>query len=162
MHSARLFPETWKPPVRATLIYIIQEEEVLLIKKKRGHGAGKINAPGGKVTSTESLLACAVRECEEEVGITAQNPRSRGILRFQDLENSFALQGEIFVATDFIGTPLETEEAVPFWCSKKAIPYGLMWEDDRYWLPHILGGKSVVGDFFFRNDRLVSWGLDIE
>ena len=161
MHSAHLFPTDWKPPVIATLIYIIRDEEVLLIKKKRGHGAGKVNAPGGKVSESESLITCAVRECEEEVGITALNPQSRGLLRFQDLVNGFALQGAVFLATDFSGTPKESLEATPFWCLKSAIPYDLMWEDDRYWLPYVLSGKSIVGDFYFRDDHLVSWGIEI-
>lgn len=142
-------------------MYVVRKDEVLLIKKKRGHGAGKVNAPGGKVVHGESVTACAVRECEEEVGITAHNPCSRGTVRFQDLVNGFALQGQVFVATEFSGSPFETQEAKPFWCSLNAIPYGLMWEDDRYWLPHVLGGKSVAGDFYFRNDRLVSWGIEI-
>lgn len=161
MHSAHLFPEDWKPPVIATLIYIMREEEVLLIKKKRGHGTGKVNAPGGKVIPSESVLACAIRECKEEVGVTAHNPLSRGTLRFQDLVNGFALQGVVFVSTEFSGSPMETAEAIPFWCSKSAIPYNLMWEDDRYWLPHVIGGKCITGDFYFRNDQLVSWGLEI-
>lgn len=160
-HSGRLFLEDWNPPVVATLIYVIRDEEVLLIEKKRGHGAGKVNAPGGKVTESESLLACAVRECEEEVGIIAHNPQNRGLLRFQDLVNGFALQGVVFVATEFSGILKETKEATPFWCLQSAIPYGLMWEDDRYWLPHVLGGKEIAGDFYFRNDQLVSWGLEI-
>lgn len=161
MNSARLFPTDWHPPVVATLLYVVRKDEVLLIKKKRGHGAGKVNAPGGKVVHGESVTACAIRECEEEVGITAHNPRSRGTVRFQDLVNGFALQGQVFVATEFSGSPCETQEAKPFWCMLNAIPYGLMWEDDRYWLPHVLGGKSVAGDFYFRNDRLVSWGIEI-
>ena len=161
MNSARFFPEDWIPPIFATLIYIIRKEEVLLIEKKRGHGAGKVNAPGGKVAKGESTLACAVRECEEEVGISAHNPQTRGILRFQDLVNGFALEGHVFVATEFSGDPIETIEATPFWCSRTAIPYDRMWEDDRFWLPHVLGGKCIAGDFYFRNDRLVSLGLEI-
>ena len=160
-NSGRLFPEDWKPPVIATLIYVMRDEEVLLIEKKRGHGAGKVNAPGGKVTSSESLPACAVRECEEEVGIIAHNPQHRGLLRFQDLVNGFALQGAVFVATEFSGSLKETVEATPFWCLKSAVPYELMWEDDQYWLPHVLGGKQIAGDFYFRDDQLVSWGLEI-
>lgn len=161
LHSGRLFPEDWKPPVIATLLYVIRDHEVLLIEKKRGHGAGKVNAPGGKVAQSESLLACAIRECEEEVGIIAHNPQNSGLLRLQDLVNGFALQGSVFVATEFSGTLKATQEAAPFWCSMNAMPYELMWEDDRYWLPYVLQGKQVVGDFYFRNDQLVSWSLEI-
>ena len=37
-----------------------------------------------------------------------------------------------------------------------AIPYGEMWEDDRIWLPEILAGRPVRGDFLFESGRLLS------
>jgi len=40
--------ENWKPVERATLMFVIRDEQVLLIHKKRGFGKGKINGPGGK------------------------------------------------------------------------------------------------------------------
>jgi 8-oxo-dGTP diphosphatase len=54
---------TWQPGVRATLMFIIDEmkREVLLIRKKRGLGAGKINGPGGKMDPGETSVQCAVR-----------------------------------------------------------------------------------------------------
>ena len=33
-----------------------------------------------------------------------------------------------------------------------AIPYREMWQDDRVWLPLLLDGKSLVGDFYFTED----------
>ncbi|NBV86555.1 MAG: NUDIX hydrolase, partial [Verrucomicrobia bacterium] len=36
----------WLPSERANLCFIIKDRRVLLIRKKRGLGAGKINAPG--------------------------------------------------------------------------------------------------------------------
>ena len=39
--------DTWQPEEVATLMFIIQGDSVLLIRKKRGLGAGKINGPGG-------------------------------------------------------------------------------------------------------------------
>ncbi len=46
----------WEPGLRATLMFIVDEarEEVLLIRKKRGLGAGKINGPGGKIDPGET------------------------------------------------------------------------------------------------------------
>ena len=68
--------KSWQPGVRATLMFIIDEakREVLLIRKKRGLGAGKINGPGGKIDPGETSLECAVRETQEELGVTALNP----------------------------------------------------------------------------------------
>ena len=41
--------ESWEPEQVATLLFVIKDTEVLLIHKKRGLGAGKINGPGGKL-----------------------------------------------------------------------------------------------------------------
>ena len=44
----------------ATLLFVCQGDEVLLMEKKRGHGAGLINGPGGKLEAggvTPSLRA---------------------------------------------------------------------------------------------------------
>ena len=65
---------TWTPTDYATLTFILREGQVLLIRKKRGLGAGKINGPGGKLEKNESLAECAVREVQEEVG---ECPRAR-------------------------------------------------------------------------------------
>ena len=35
-----------------------------------GLGAGKINAPGGKLEAGETALAAAIRETQEEIGVT--------------------------------------------------------------------------------------------
>ena len=58
---------------QATLCYLLKDDEVLLIRKKRGIGAGKINGPGGKVDPGETPLEAAVRETREEVGVTPLN-----------------------------------------------------------------------------------------
>jgi len=56
---------TWTPVDTATLLFVVRHTEVLLIRKKRGLGAGKINGPGGRLEKGESLAECAVRETEE-------------------------------------------------------------------------------------------------
>jgi 8-oxo-dGTP diphosphatase len=61
---------SWIPRERANLCFILRHGRVLLIRKKRGLGAGKINGPGGKIEAGESALASAIRETQEEVGVT--------------------------------------------------------------------------------------------
>ena len=40
--------QAWQPELVGTLLFVVDQQRVLLIEKKTGHGMGKINAPGGK------------------------------------------------------------------------------------------------------------------
>ncbi len=160
--EVQLFPADWTPSQTATLVYVLHEGSVLLIHKLRGHGAGKINAPGGRVEHSESVEDCAIRELFEEVGIRARSPVLAASLRFRDLENGFSMHGCVFVVEEFDGSPVRTAEADPFWCTVDQIPYDQMWEDDRFWLPHVLAGSRVNGDLVFANDKLKEWYLTVE
>ena len=42
------WPAQWTPDILATLMFVVQKGRILLIRKKRGIGAGKVNGPGGK------------------------------------------------------------------------------------------------------------------
>ena len=134
-------------PRLVTLLFLVEEGHVLLIHKKRGIGAGKINAPGGKADPGESALAAAVRETEEEVGLTPLDPQERGELWFRFLADGSVLQCIVFLARAHAGGPArETEEAVPEWFPLDALPYDLMWDDDRHWVPLLLAGKRFRGE----------------
>lgn len=156
-----IIPPDWVPEDRATLVYVLRGPSVLLIKKLRGHGCGKVNAPGGKLEPGESVRACAVRELQEEVGIRARDVQYCATLKFLDEETGFSLEGIVFLVSQFEGTPQGTKEADPFWCLRNSLPYEQMWEDDRYWLPHVLEGRRVSGEFVFANDQLREWFVDI-
>lgn len=127
---------------QATLMFLCDREQVLLIRKRRGHGAGLINAPGGKLEPGETPLACAVRETCEEVGLDVDpgQVRELGELRFLDLDGS-RIRGWVFRADGVDGAPVTTAEAIPFWAPMAAIPYASMWPGDRFWLPWVLAGR---------------------
>ena len=65
----------WEPQDLATILFVRRDAErpdggdILLIRKKRGLGAGKINGPGGRVDPGETVTACALREVREELRI---------------------------------------------------------------------------------------------
>ncbi|MCB1684681.1 MAG: 8-oxo-dGTP diphosphatase [Pseudomonadales bacterium] len=144
----------WQPDFVGTLAFIVSGDSVLLIRKKRGHGAGKLNGPGGKVEAGETPLAGVIRETEEEVGVRLIRPELLGRFRFVDLRASQWL-GFAFLARTWEGTPVETDEARPHWFDKRRLPFDEMWEDDRYWLPRLLNGESLTGDFLFDDGRLL-------
>ena len=51
---------------------------------------------------------------------------------------------------------------LPAWFAESAVPFELMWQDDKHWWPHFLAGKLVRGRFFFQDtDKLVSYELDV-
>ena len=135
-------------------MFVIRDGKVLLIRKKRGLGAGKINGPGGRLEKNETPEECAIRETNEELLINPLNIRAAGELFFH-AEDMPCIHGHVFVATNFDGTPTETDEAIPIWFALADIPYNEMWEDDKYWLREVLEGGSVRGYFTFVDEHLL-------
>ena len=65
--------ESWQAKDPATLVFVFEEDRVLLIDKKRGLGKGKVNGPGGRVDPGETPEQAAIRECREELHIEVSN-----------------------------------------------------------------------------------------
>ena len=151
---------TWIPREVAALCFIRDGGRLLLIRKKRGLGAGKINAPGGRLEPGETALDAAVRETVEEVGVTPRNLEKRGELHFQFLDG-YSLFCTVFVANGCDGTPVETDEADPFWCPLDALPFDEMWADDILWLPLALDGKNFAAYFEFDNETMLSHRVEL-
>ncbi len=148
----------WQPDLVGTLLFLRCDDRVLLIRKKRGHGAGKINGPGGKLHPGETPVVCAARETLEETGVEVIDPELSAVMRFVDLEGDQWL-GYIFVGRCYRGHLRETPEALPQWFPVSGIPFDEMWEDDRFWLPRVLEGEVLAGDFLFRAGRLLAHRL---
>lgn len=151
--------KTWKPGERATLLFVICDGRILLIRKKRGLGAGKINGPGGRLEDGETPEQAALRETHEELGIHAHKPVERGILRFQFLDG-YSLECTVFVSPGCDGEAVETDEAAPLWTPLDAIPYDEMWADDRHWLPGMLAGGNFNARFTFDGERMLEHHIE--
>ncbi|MGD2108476.1 MAG: 8-oxo-dGTP diphosphatase [Phycisphaerae bacterium] len=126
----------------------------MLIRKKRGLGAGKINGPGGRVDPGETPREAAIREVQEELHVLPVDVTEIGELRFQ-FADGLSLLVHVFLAPDCVGDPQETDEAVPLWTPVEAIPYDEMWADDRRWFPLMLSGAPFRGWFVFDGDRML-------
>lgn len=149
----------WKAKDPATLLFVIRDGQVLLIRKKRGLGAGKINGPGGKVDAGETPLECAIRECQEELHITPIDPQYGGQHLFQ-FTDGYSIHVWVYRCETFEGTPTETDEAEPLWFALDEVPYDQMWEDDRIWLPLLIAGKRFVGRYVFDDDRMLDHRIE--
>lgn len=151
---------TWVPGMRATLLFIFEGDRVLLIRKKRGMGAGKINGPGGKMEPGETPEQCAIRETQEELGVTGLEVSEAGLLRFQ-FTGGPGLLCHVFRAEGLEGEPVETDEAVPLWTAVGDVPFDEMWADDRLWFHHLVAGTPFVGSFEFDGDTMLSAAVEL-
>jgi 8-oxo-dGTP diphosphatase len=141
------------------LLFVVERGRILLIEKKRGLGAGKVNGPGGRLEPGESPHDAAVRELREELGVGAQGVVEHGELSFQFVDG-YALHCHVFRAEAVVGEPIETEEAAPLWTPLDAIPFHRMWADDALWLPLLLAGKRFRGRFVFDGDAMLEHELE--
>lgn len=151
---------TWEPRDPATLLFVIRSGRILLMRKKRGLGAGKINGPGGRLEPGETPLEAALRETEEELVIRPTGVRHVGDNSFQFVDG-YSIHVHVFTAEDFAGEPTETDEAFPLWFPLDAIPYDEMWADDRLWVPHMLAGRSFNGRYVFDGDAMLDHRVEL-
>ncbi len=149
------FDESCTPHMKtATLVFLVKQDQVLLGMKKRGFGLGRWNGFGGKIEQNETIEQAAIRELEEETGVTASSLEKRGEITF-----AFPSKPEwnqivhLFVVTKWTGEPVESEEMLPRWFSHNSLPFDVMWPADPLWLPHILAGKFVTARFVREEDQ---------
>jgi 8-oxo-dGTP diphosphatase len=152
--------ERWSARDLATLVFGVRDERLLLIHKKRGLGAGKINAPGGRLEDGETPRECAVREVIEEVGVRPLELEWVGENRFQFVDG-YSIHVYVFVASGCEGEPVETDEAIPLWADVAEIPFERMWEDDRLWVPLVLERRRFSGRYLFDGDAMLGYSLEV-
>ncbi len=144
---------------RRTLLFLVKDGQILLALKKRGFGVGLLNGVGGKIDSGETIEQAMIRECQEEIGVTPTKYRKVAELDFKggSTPEGWNMYGYVYIASAWQSEPCETEEMAPKWYSTSDIPYEKMWQDDKYWLPIVLTGKTLHGEFTFdEKDNLTS------
>ncbi|MDP3948717.1 MAG: 8-oxo-dGTP diphosphatase [bacterium] len=137
-----------------TLCFLVKENKVLLAMKKRGFGAGKWNGVGGKVSEGEDIKNATVREANEEIGVSINRAdlKGYGSIKFSfDGKPDWNQEVHFFVTEKWEGEPVESEEMKPQWYEKDKLPFNEMWLDDPHWMPKVLAGKKVEGEFLFDN-----------
>lgn len=61
-----------KPPMSVVLAVLVNDNKVLLIKREKSYYKGLWSLPGGKIEKEEHISNAAIREIEEETGITSE------------------------------------------------------------------------------------------
>lgn len=150
--------EHWQATDEATLLFVLESDRVLLMHKKRGLGAGKINAPGGRLEPGETAEQGAIREVQEELRVTPTGLSKHGELSFQ-FTAGYSIFVHVFLADGYLGIPEETSEARPLWTPLNAIPYERMWADDSLWVPLLLARRCFSGRFLFNDEQMLDHQL---
>jgi hypothetical protein len=66
----------------------------------------------------------------------------------------------VFFVEEWEGNLNESEEMKPQWFEMDNIPYEQMWSDDIHWLPRVLKGEKINGEFTFNEkDELTESNL---
>jgi 8-oxo-dGTP diphosphatase len=127
------------------------DDELLMIRKRRGLGADLYNGPGGKVEPGETPRESAIRETKEETDVVVEDVEKRGEFDFY-FGDEHVFCCHVYVGYDVHGEPEDTPEAFPEWRTRADVPYEEMWEDDEIWLPQVLDGERIRGVFYFDAD----------
>ena len=151
--------DEWEAEEKCVLAYVVKDDKVLLIDKKKGMGTGLVNGPGGHIELEETAIEAAYREFTEETGLTTKDLKYRGTLRFQ-FKDGISMIGYVYFGSEAEGTLKSSEETTPFWCDMDKIPYDKMWEDDPMWLPRAFEGEQFDGYFIFDGEKMLSSSLE--
>ena len=144
-----------------TLVFLFQENKILLAMKRRRFGVGKWNGYGGKMNEGEKPIDAIVREVKEEsnLDIPKEAFKELGYIDFYfDDKEEWNQSVIIYRVDDFVGEPEETEEMMPKWFDLDKIPYHEMWKGDDVWLPKVVNNEKVGGEIHFSEsgEKLVS------
>jgi 8-oxo-dGTP pyrophosphatase MutT (NUDIX family) len=140
---------------QTTLCLLVREDEILLAMKKRGFGKDKWNGYGGKPHEGEDLVAAAVRETQEEIGVAIdpEDLQHLGRMEFYFEHNpDWNQEVNVYKARKWTGEPVETEEMRPQWFPVSEIPFDQMWLEDKYWMAKFLADQKFEGEFYYNKD----------
>lgn len=147
---------------KAVVCYFVKGDKILLgLRKKVSLGLGEnlISGIGGKVGDIEGLEnetfeEALHREVMEEVGVKIKKFQQVGEITFlfpnKPKWNQFVIA---YIVSDWEGDFVETESIKPIEFNINEIPYSKMWADNKYWLPTVLDGKSIIAKFLYDEEN---------
>lgn len=149
--------------LQTTLCYLEQDGCYLMlhrIKKKKDVNHDKWIGVGGKFEPGETALACALREVQEETGLTMQNPQYRGIVDFYCAPWP-AERMHLYTCTEFTGTMTDCNEGTLEWVPKEAVQDLPIWPGDKLFFKLLAEGAPFFHlELTYDGDTLTRTLLD--
>jgi 8-oxo-dGTP diphosphatase len=139
-YAQRTLMEKERTLKRATVVYLVKGDSVLLGRKKKHIGRDRLNGPGGGLEGGESPEEAAIRELREEIGIVAEPSdlaKIAEIVFVNTMEDGaeFPCTVHFYVVRTWAGEPCETEEMGDLkWFPLNRLPLDQMMPGDRFWL----------------------------
>lgn len=157
-------------PILATLGYVLSPDgrQVLLVHRNRrpeDPHYGKYNGLGGKLHSSEDVVACLRREIWEEAGLECDEVVLRGTISWP----GFGKQGEdwfgfLFRIDRWSGQPRhDNAEGTLQWVNLERLLELPLWEGDRHFLPLLFERtqRQFHGVMPYRDGRPLSWSYTL-
>jgi 8-oxo-dGTP diphosphatase len=142
----------------ATLCYVQKDGKTLMLhrtKKPNDIHEGKWNGLGGKLYLGETPEECVIREVKEESGLQIRRPSFRGILTFPAFKEEEDWYVYVFVAEDFSGEQIESDEGRLEWVATDQVPRLALWEGDPIFMKALERGEFFSGKFCYQDGKLI-------
>ena len=141
-------------PKLVTLIYCVKDDQVLLAKRKKAPYIGYWVAPGGKIEPGESPHEGAVRELQEETGLSTDSAELRAVVSETSPNDDWQWLMFIYRVTNPMGEVVSDErEGELRWFDVAAINDIKMPDADRQFVPYILSPDPGIAEFRFHYDQ---------
>ena len=147
----------------ATLCYLKNNDKTLMLFRNKKPGdthKGKWNGLGGKVEPGETPEQCAIREVQEESGLTTINLKLHGVITFPMFDGMDDWYVFVFTITEFEGEMIESPEGELAWIPDEKLLELNLWDGDRIFLPWLKQDKFFSAKFVYVAKELIDWSVN--
>ncbi len=130
------------------------------VKKENDMHEGKYNGLGGKFEPGESPEQCAIREVEEESGLTMIEPVMRGFITFPNFDGTNDWYVFIFTADKSEGEMIVSNEGNLEWIDNDKLLDLNLWDGDKIFLKWLGDDKYFSAKFIYDNGELISHSVE--
>ena len=147
----------------ATLCYLKNNGKTLMLYRNKKPGdihKGKWNGLGGKVEAGETPEQCAIREIQEESGLTVIDLKFNGVITFPMFDGVDDWYVFIFTINESHGFLIDSPEGELAWVPDEKLLELNLWDGDRIFLPWLKQDKFFSAKFVYVAKKLIDWSVN--